>query len=150
MTQTQNFRKYTFLILTICWIIVIFSFSLQNGSLSSIQSGFFSTRIHQFLISLSINIEKSTVSFIIRKSAHFTEFFILGCLARKSTFDLNNNRFHSFIFIVPILDEFIQSFVPDRAMSVYDIGIDAIGILTGIVLISLIHSKINQKLIKNG
>ena len=150
MTQTQNFRKYTFLILTICWIIVIFSFSLQNGSLSSLQSGFFSTRIHQFLISLSINIEKSTVSFIIRKSAHFTEFFILGCLARKSTLDLNNIRFLPFIFIVPILDEFIQSFVPDRAMSVYDMGIDALGILTGIVLISLIHSRITQKLIKNG
>lgn len=150
MTHRQNLHKHLFLILTLCWIIVIFSFSLQNGSLSSLQSGFFSTRIHQFLVSMSINIEKSTVSFMIRKGAHFTEFFILGCLARKSSIDLNKNQLLIFIFIIPIMDEFIQSFVPERAMSIYDMGIDALGILTGIVLISLIHSRITQKLIKNG
>lgn len=148
MPHIQNLRKYLFLILTVCWIIVIFSFSLQNGSLSSLQSGFFSTRIHQFLLSMSINIEKSTVSFIIRKLAHFTEFFILGCLVRKSTLDIKDNRLLYIIFLVPILDEFIQSFVPDRAMSVIDMGIDSMGIITGIVFITLIHTYISQKLIK--
>ena len=149
MPHIQNLRKHLFLILTVCWIIVIFSFSLQNGSLSSLQSGFFSTRIHQFLLSMSINIEKSTVSFIIRKLAHFTEFFILGCLVRKSTLDIKDNRLLYIIFLVPILDEFIQSFVPDRAMSVIDMGIDSMGIITGIVLITLIHTYISRKLIKN-
>lgn len=149
MPHIQNFRKHIFLILTICWICVIFSFSLQNGTLSSLQSGFFSTRIHQFLISVSINIEKSTVSFIIRKLAHFTEFFILGCLARKGALDKNDNRLLFIIFIVPIMDEFIQSFVPDRAMSIVDMGIDSIGIITGIALISLIHNYMSRKLIKN-
>ena len=149
MPHIQNLRKYLFLILTVCWIIVIFSFSLQNGSLSSLQSGFFSTRIYQFLLSMSIDIEKSTVSFIIRKLAHFTEFFILGCLVRKSTLDIKDNRLLYIIFLVPILDEFIQSFVPDRAMSVIDMGIDSMGIITGIVLITLIHTYISQKLIKN-
>lgn len=149
MPHIQNLRKHLFLILTVCWIIVIFSFSLQNGSLSSLQSGFFSTRIHQFLLSMSIDIEKSTVSFIIRKLAHFTEFFILGCLVRKSTLDIKDNRLLYIIFLVPILDEFIQSFVPDRAMSVIDMGIDSMGIITGIVLITLIHTYISQKLIKN-
>ena len=148
MPHIQNLRKHLFLILTVCWIIVIFSFSLQNGSLSSLQSGFFSTRIHQFLLSMSINIEKSTVSFIIRKLAHFTEFFILGCLVRKSTLDIKDNRLLYIIFLVPILDEFIQSFVPDRAMSVIDMGIDSMGIITGIVFITLIHTYISQKLIK--
>ena len=148
MPHIQNLRKHLFLILTVCWIIVIFSFSLQNGSLSSLQSGFFSTRIHQFLLSMSIDIEKSTVSFIIRKLAHFTEFFILGCLVRKSTLDIKDNRLLYIIFLVPILDEFIQSFVPDRAMSVIDMGIDSMGIITGIVFITLIHTYISQKLIK--
>ena len=150
MPHLQNLRKHLFLTLTLCWISVIFSFSLQNGSLSSLQSGFFSTRIHQFLLSMSINIDKSTVSYIIRKCAHFTEFFILGCLVRKASIDSNNKILLLIIFLVPIFDEFIQSFVPDRAMSIYDMGIDALGILTGIVLISLIHSRITQKLIKNG
>ena len=149
MPHIQNLRKHLFLILTLCWISVIFSFSLQNGSLSSLQSGFFSTRIHQFLLSMSINIEKSTVSFIIRKLAHFTEFFILGCLVRKSTLDIKDNRLLYIIFLVPILDEFIQSFVPDRAMSVIDMGIDSMGIITGIVLITLIHTYMSRKLVKN-
>lgn len=149
MPHIQNFRKHIFLILTICWIVVIFSFSLQNGTLSSLQSGFFSTRIHQFLLSMSINIEKSTVSFIIRKLAHFTEFLILGCLARKSSIDIKDNRLLIIIFLVPIMDEFIQSFVPDRAMSIIDMGIDSIGIITGIALITLIHAYKSRKLIKN-
>jgi VanZ family protein len=98
---------------------------------------------------MSINIEKSTISFIIRKLAHFTEFFILGCLARKSTIDLKDNRLLPLIFLVPIMDEFIQSFVPDRAMSVVDMGIDSMGIITGVVLISFFHTLITRKLIKN-
>lgn len=98
---------------------------------------------------MCFNIEKSTVSFIIRKCAHFTEFFILGCLARKSTIDLKDNRLLLLIFLIPIIDEFIQSFVPDRAMSIYDMGIDSMGIITGIVLISFIHNIITRKLIKN-
>jgi len=98
---------------------------------------------------MSINIEKSTVSFIIRKLAHFTEFFILGCLACKSSIDIKDNRLLIIIFLVPIMDEFIQSFVPDRAMSIIDMGIDSIGIITGIALITLIHAYKSRKLIKN-
>lgn len=145
MTQLKKYAKYTSLILTFVWIGVIFSFSLQNGSLSSLQSGFFSTRIHQFLLSMGMNISKSTVSFIIRKGAHFTEFFILGCLSAKSTLDLNSRRYLPLIFLVPIMDEFIQSFVPDRAMSIYDMGIDASGIILGLLFVKLLTSFLTKK-----
>lgn len=145
MPRTQNFKKYIFLILTLTWIFIIFSFSLQNGSLSSLQSGFFSTRIHQFLLSLNIIVEKSTVSYIIRKGAHFTEFFILGALARKSSYDIKSNFILIYIFLVPIMDEFIQSFVPERVMSIYDMGIDVLGIICGIGIITIIHRLIKHK-----
>lgn len=95
MPRKQNLQKYLFLILTFCWILTIFSFSLQDGSLSSLQSGFFSTRIHQFLLSMNIMIEKNTVSYLIRKGAHFTEFFILGSLARKSSYDLKIKPYYT-------------------------------------------------------
>ena len=150
MPRKQNLQKYLFLILTFCWILTIFSFSLQDGSLSSLQSGFFSTRIHQFLLSMNIMIEKNTVSYLIRKGAHFTEFFILGSLARKSSYDLKNKTLLCLVFLVPIIDETIQSFVPDRAMSVFDMGIDSLGIIAGIGVISLIIQLLSHKLIRNN
>lgn len=95
-------------------------------------------------------IEKNTVSYLIRKGAHFTEFFILGSLARKSSYDLKNKTLLYLVFLVPIIDETIQSFVPDRAMSVFDMGIDSLGIIAGIGVISLIIQLLSHKLIRNN
>ena len=62
---------------------------------------------------------------------------------------MKDNRLLIIVFIIPIMDEFIQSFVPDRAMSIVDMGIDSMGIITGIVLITLIHTYMSRKLVKN-
>jgi VanZ family protein len=143
-----NARKHTKLIiplLTLVWIFVIFSFSLQNGSISSLQSGVITKYIHTLLSNININLELTLLSLIIRKLAHFTEFFILGCLVRQSSFDLKRNDLLFYIFLIPILDEFIQSFIPDRAMSVMDMGIDSFGIVTGIIIISIFHRIIQKK-----
>jgi VanZ family protein len=143
-----NARKHTKLIiplLTLVWIFVIFSFSLQNGSISSLQSGVITKYIHTLLSNININLELTLLSLIIRKLAHFTEFFILGYLVRQSSFDLKRNDLLFYIFLIPILDEFIQSFIPDRAMSVMDMGIDSFGIVTGIITISIIHRIIQKK-----
>jgi VanZ family protein len=143
-----NARKHTKLIiplLTLVWIFVIFSFSLQNGSISNLQSGVITRYIHTLLSNININLELTLLSLIIRKLAHFTEFFILGCLVRQSSFDLKRNDLLFYIFLIPILDEFIQSFIPDRAMSVMDMGIDSFGIVTGIITISIIHRIIQKK-----
>jgi VanZ family protein len=77
---------------------------------------------------------------LIRKLAHFTEFFILGGLVRKSSFELNRKDILYFIFIIPVIDEFIQYFVPERTMTLVDMGIDSIGILFGIGFISIIYT----------
>ncbi|HET6784599.1 MAG TPA: VanZ family protein, partial [Erysipelotrichaceae bacterium] len=137
--------KLIFPILTLAWIFVIFSFSLQNGSISSLQSGVITKYIHSLLSNINMNLELKLLSLIIRKLAHFTEFFILGCLVRKSSIDLKRNDLLLFIFLIPILDEFIQSFIPDRAMSVIDMGIDSLGIIFGLVCISLLDYLISRK-----
>ncbi len=144
MVNERKHTKLIFPLLTLVWIIVIFSFSLQNGSISSLQSGVITKYIHSLLANININLDIKLLSLIIRKLAHFTEFFILGCLTRKSSFDLKRNYLMLFIFLIPILDEFIQSFIPDRAMSVVDMGIDSLGILFGFIVITLIH-KISNK-----
>lgn len=144
MVNARKHTKLIFPILTLAWIFVIFSFSLQNGSISSLQSGVITKYIHSLLSNININLELKLLSLIIRKLAHFTEFFILGCLVRKSSFDLNRKDLLLYIFLIPILDEFIQSFIPDRAMSVIDMGIDSLGILSGIIIITLIHTLIKS------
>jgi VanZ family protein len=139
MVQALNRYKLVFPILTIVWILVIFSFSIQSGAISSLQSGFITSQISRFLLSLNIVVEPKTLGFIIRKLAHFTEFFILGCLIRKSSYDLKRNDILYFVFIIPIIDEFIQYFVPERAMTLMDMGIDSIGIVFGIGFISIAY-----------
>jgi VanZ family protein len=139
MVQSQNRYKLIFPILTIVWILVIFSFSIQSGSISSLQSGFISSQISRLLLTLNIEVEPKTLSFMIRKLAHFTEFFILGCLVKKSSFELNRKDILYFIFIIPVIDEFIQYFVPERSMTLMDMGIDSIGILFGIGFIAFVH-----------
>ncbi|MDP3442243.1 MAG: VanZ family protein [Ignavibacteria bacterium] len=139
MVQSQNQHKLIFPILTIVWILIIFSFSIQSGSISSLQSGFITSQISRFLLTLNIVVEPKTLSFLIRKLAHFTEFFILGSLVRKSSFELNRKDILYFIFIIPVIDEFIQYFVPERAMTLMDMGIDSIGILFGIGFITFVH-----------
>lgn len=133
------FRKLIFPVLTLVWIVVIFSFSIQSGSISSLQSGFITHYIFNFLSSINIQIDIKLLSLIIRKLAHFTEFFILGSLIKQSSLDLKRNDILLFIFIVPLLDEFIQSFIPGRAMSLIDMGIDSLGISIGISLITLYY-----------
>lgn len=145
MVKARKHTKLIFPLLTLVWIIVIFSFSLQNGSISSLQSGVITKYIHSLLSNININLDLKLLSLIIRKLAHFTEFFILGCLARKSSIDLKRNDLLLFIFLIPILDEFIQSFIPDRAMSVIDMGIDSLGIIFGLVCISLLDYLISRK-----
>lgn len=139
MVKTQMFRKLIFPVLTLVWIFVIFSFSIQSGSISSLQSGLITHYILNFLNSIDIQIEIKLLSLIIRKLAHFTEFFILGSLIKQSSLDLKRNDILLFIFIIPLLDEFIQSFIPDRAMSLIDMGIDSLGISLGISLIALFY-----------
>jgi len=145
MVKARKHTKLIFPLLTLVWIFVIFSFSLQNGSISSLQSGVITKYIHTLLSNININLELKLLSLIIRKLAHFTEFFILGCLVRQSSFDLKRNDLLIYIFLIPILDEVIQSFIPDRAMSVIDMGIDSFGIVSGIIIITIIHKIIKKK-----
>jgi VanZ family protein len=85
---------------------------------------------------------------VIRKLAHFSEFFILGCLVRKSSFELNRKDILYFIFIIPVIDEFIQYFVPERSMTLMDMGIDSIGILFGIGFIKFVYIIFKKNNIK--
>lgn len=73
-------RKYIFLILTVLWMILIFWFSSQTASDSTVQS-FSLTEWFFCLFTDNPPPELLDVAEdVIRKIAHFTEYFILGGL----------------------------------------------------------------------
>lgn len=144
MPKQHKQHKLLFPILSILWVIVILSFSLQDGSRSSLQSGVITTTIQSILSNIGIDIERQLLSFLIRKTAHFTEFFILGVFVKQSSFDLKNNFPIFLACFVPILDETVQSFVPGRAMAITDMVIDLVGIICGMIIYAFIVKIFNK------
>jgi len=91
---------------------------------------------------------------LLRKLAHFTEFTCLGLLLRWLFRMLRQRNWEHLLlpFVCGVctaaLDETIQMFVPDRGPGIKDVGIDTLGVLLGIVIISLKQLNKNKK-IKN-
>lgn len=85
------------------------------------------------------------VSLIVRKLAHFFEYFVLGTLAFLSAFFYHRFSYKikvlcSFLFCViyAASDEIHQFFIPGRACRFTDVCIDSFGSATAIFLIATI------------
>ena len=78
----------------------------------------------------------STLSIIIRKLAHYTEYLILGILVINLNNNKNKGLYLSMIvcLLYAISDELHQYFVPGRSCQLVDVTIDFIGALTGIFI----------------
>lgn len=113
---------------------VIFTFSSQPGDVSEEQSKLV---IYVFnLLGLNLNTMLGEFSnFIVRKGAHFTEYFILCMLtynAIKDDFKIDKTLILSVmvVFLYACSDEFHQSFVPGRGPAFRDVLIDTSGGIT--------------------
>ena len=88
---------------------------------------------------------------LIRKLAHFMEFTCLGiCFSQIFRFKTENKAKQLWLPFVcgaaaAAIDELIQRFVPDRGPSVLDVGLDTLGVVMGIFIISLIHENKKRK-----
>lgn len=90
---------------------------------------------------------------LLRKLAHFTEFACLGMVLSWLFRMLRQKKWEHLLlplaggFLAAALDETIQCFVPDRGPAIKDVGIDTLGVMLGIVIISLIQwfKNKNQK-----
>lgn len=128
---------YIFLTLTIIWLAVIFIFSSQTGDTSSNTSG----AIVDIIVSIFIPdfLEYSpteqqdisdTVSFIVRKGAHFAEYAILGLLSFLTAMTYIWKKMLS-----SSVDELHQGFVADRSPALRDVCIDSCGAFVGILFV---------------
>lgn len=118
------------------WIAVIWGHSMMPGSLSSNESNIVAQLLKPLLIRLGVTSARMR-TYVVRKCAHFTEYLILAMLsrhfvrARGLRFPYSAIVLGTLLAGTPMVDEFIQSFVPGRSSAVRDVCIDVAGGLTG-------------------
>lgn len=147
--KTKLIIKCTFLWCAVAlWMAVIFSLSAENAAESTATSGSVVERVLDVLLSgkketvsdKALAAIRETLTVIVRKSAHFTAYLILGvlfsCALNASGATPRASRVLSLLFstLYAVSDEVHQLFVPGRSGKAPDVLIDAAGALVGILL----------------
>ena len=138
-------KRVIFAILVITNCIVIFNFSSQNSEKSNESSGVVVNRVVNTISTVNKNVKKEsikdTVTFIVRKCAHFSIYALLGIWIMNfaNTFNISTKRkiliCVLFGFLYASSDEFHQSFVGGRSPEIRDVCIDTCGVLFGNILV---------------
>lgn len=142
-------KKRLPLILVLITTLFIWGNSLLPGSVSSSQSGI----ITKLLYPLFKNVMSvDTLTTIIRKLAHFTEYAILG-LVLAYFYKSKTNKYLLFALlqgvITAIIDESIQLLVPNRAGLLTDVLIDTSALLFGLLVFYIIYKLLGGKNVDN-
>lgn len=148
----KKIHKYLNWILVLIWMLVIFLFSSDPAVVSDEKSGFVIKIISNLGIDLNSTFGKLS-NFIVRKIAHFTEYFILYVFLFNALRNHNiagnkisTGKALSFAIIVTFLyacsDEYHQIFVPGREGRFRDVMIDTSGGLFGMILIKKLIKKV--------
>lgn len=157
----MKIKNYINIALIIIWMLVIFSFSHQQGN----QSEGLSTKL---IIKIAETIKKDDLTeqekenivkkyqLITRKMAHITAYFILGILTITLFIDLYGFNYKTVIitlticFLYACSDEIHQLFINGRNGSFIDILIDTTGAILAILLTKItvylknVHKKQNK------
>ncbi len=151
------FRTVT-AILTIALCVLIFTLSHQNSDESSATSrGLIAKFVAIFVDDFEeLPLEKqqelcAPFQFVVRKSAHFTAYFLLGVLSflsvltykRSLKFKLVSSG--AFCFLYSVSDEIHQLFVKGRSGEIRDVFIDTCGALLAILLVYCILKSKKSK-----
>ncbi|MFA6801176.1 MAG: VanZ family protein [Acholeplasmataceae bacterium] len=139
------------------WLIIIFiltifiwSQSFLSGELSSQESGFITMQLVKILNFVQIDVNIDQLHIVIRKLAHFTEYFILSMfwliyLIKSKIINIKNIIYILLIILMTaIIDEAIQLLHDDRSSSLIDVVIDFGGAITGIVVFMLCKMLYNR------
>jgi VanZ family protein len=126
----------------IAWMILIFA-----GSTDLLSADHTSRFIGPFLRWFAPHVSDATIAsiqLVVRKCAHLTEYAILAALFyRALRLPRERGLVLAFFFaaICAVLDEFHQSFVASRTASPWDVTIDGVGALIGLVVYAAIENR---------
>jgi len=147
----KKVQKYSNWILVLIWMVIIFIFSSDPAAVSDQKSGV----VIQILSNLGIDLNSAfgrLSNFIVRKIAHFTEYFILYMFLSNAliNYDIDKNKITRgkalavallVTFIYACNDEFHQTFIPGREGRFRDVMIDTSGGLLGMILVKRLIKK---------
>ncbi|MBQ8186686.1 MAG: VanZ family protein [Clostridia bacterium] len=143
------------------WMALIFSFSVETAAESTETSGgfiefFMAKWIPGFteLTDAEQTAKIESVTYFVRKSAHFVVFAVLGFLTCAALWSCDVSVKRAFLLaavigaLYAVSDEVHQVFVPGRAGMIRDVILDTCGVVTGsgaMTLVRLIVKKIKHK-----
>lgn len=139
------------------WMAIVFSFSNQGGTKSGNTSRKVTVAVVQVISDKPIEeneplIEK--VDKVIRKLAHYTIYSIGGFLIMNYAYATDRKPKEKIIYSIlfgagyAVTDELHQFFVSGRSARIFDVGIDTLGVATGILIYLIIRKVIDITVIK--
>lgn len=161
MTENRIKKKKAgiiWLIATVIWMAVIFSFSAREADESAAMSHSVGKEIGRLVIpefrSWSEDKQEQfaeRIDFPVRKCAHASEYAVLGVLILGTAYSFSKDTGKKITLIswcigtaYAATDEFHQLFVPGRSCQLRDVCIDGAGVLAGVLLFSLIKHQIKK------
>lgn len=127
----DKLKRIISIILLIFWCFLIFYFSNQPGSVSNVSSGVIVNFIKKIIPG-----NYHTITFIVRKLAHISIYFILYLLTFNCFKRFNKRKYAIyFCLLYAVSDEIHQLFVVNRSCELRDILIDMIGVVLAYLII---------------
>ena len=129
------------------WMLVIFHLSSEVAGTSSARSN----EIVRTIQSIGVSAPADLLTFLVRKAAHISAYFILGILLfnllKEYGLGVKKMIFISIgiAMLYACTDELHQMFVPGRSGEVRDVLIDTAGAAVGVVVYAALSSRLYKK-----
>ena len=140
-----NKRFTIFLLIYILWTLFIFSFSMQTGEESAAVSGGIVASLIEWFFGPEFAYA-AELEHLIRKAAHFTEYFVLGVLLSST---IRETKCKKLVLapwgigtLIAACDETIQLFSNGRSGQLSDVMLDSAGVVCGCLFLHFFISKI--------
>lgn len=134
-----NFKRIGKWLIFLAWLIFIYFFSAQQGKESLALSNKVAHWFQAFFSS------SSNLSFLVRKGAHFTVYFVLGILAFMIVKEYHVTWKQCFVLAFFLcmtyacMDELHQLYVDGRDGRIFDVLIDSCGSMMSILLLGYFY-----------
>lgn len=150
-TKIINYKKILKIILILIWMLTIFLFSSENGEKSESTSKKVTVVIVETVTNREFAEDEPIIvqtDKIIRKLAHYTIYAIGGLLIMNYFYTTEKSTKQKILYSIILgagyatTDELHQYFVSERSARIFDVGIDTLGVITGVLLYLVIRRVI--------
>ena len=130
----------------VVWVAFVWSRSLATGEVSDSQSLWVVERLSGLFGALGVS-DVPLMNHVVRKTAHFAEYLVLGLVVFQATRPLRGRGRTASVICglvvccVPSIDETLQLFVNARSGQVSDVVLDICGACVGLIVMHEVHDR---------